>query len=267
MDPLRGLSPLVVTSPTTRSGTTLLQRLLCSAGNTLVYGEEVGKDLEMQLQILTARRLVYTHSRPRFADNLERFLQGDTNHWLVDLMPPLDDYLAALRQGAFAGLQECQRQAQAAGRTLWGFKYPGWPPHLLRLLSSELPGTRVIYLHRRLADTARSAKAWHDYAEPQMLAFCEQWLANQQAMRERRGDPTVLMLSFESLVQDPAGTLERLRDFLPFEGIDAGLLRDRINNQTHGGGAQHGHNDYIEPAALSAQEQAWVDAAQTAADA
>jgi hypothetical protein len=266
MDPLRGLSPLVITSPTTRSGTTLLQRLLCSARNTLVYGEEVGKDLEVQLQILTARKLVYTHSRSRFADNLERFRQGDPNHWLVDLMPPLDAYLAALRQGAFAGLQECQRQAGAAGRTIWGFKYPGWPPHLLRMLSAELPATRVIYLHRRLADTARSAKAWHDYAEPQMLAFCEQWLANQRAMREWRDHPAVLMLSFESLVQDPAGTLDALRAFLPFDGIDAGLLRDRINNQTHGGGALHGHNDYIAPAALSAQEQAWVEAAQAAAD-
>lgn len=267
MDPLRGLSPLIVTSPTTRSGTTLLQRLLCSARNTLVYGEEVGKDLETQLQILTARKLVYTHSRSRFADNLGRFMQGDSNHWLVDLMPELDPYLDALRQGAFAGLQECRRQAEAAGRAIWGFKYPGWPPHLLRMLSAELPGTRVIYLHRRLADTARSAKAWHDYAEPQMLAFCEQWLAHQRAMRERRDDPSVLMLSFESLVQDPEPTLAALRGFLPFDGIDAGLLRDRINNQTHGAGALHGHTGYVAPAVLTAQEQAWVDAAQAAADA
>lgn len=265
--PTRGLAPLLVTSPTIRSGTTLLQRLLCSARNTLVFGEEVGKDLETQLQIYTTRKLVYTHSRPRFADNLERFMQGDANHWLVDLMPDLDAYLAALRDGAFAGLASCRQQALDAGRPIWGFKYPGWPPPLLRLLREELPDTRVIWIHRRLADTARSAKAWHDLSEAQLRDFCGQWLQHEQAMREWRDDPAVLRLSFESLVQDSETAIARLRAFLPFDRIDAGLLAHRINNQTHGDGAMHGHNHYVPPAPLTAQEQAWVDAAQAAIDA
>lgn len=265
--PTRGLAPLLVTSPSIRSGTTLLQRLLCSARNALVYGEEVGKDLETQLQIYTSRKLVYTHSRPRFADNLERFMQGDANHWLVDLMPDLDAYLAALRDGAFAGLSNCRQQALDAGRPLWGFKYPGWPPHLLRLLTAELPDTRVVWIHRRLADTARSAKAWHELSEAQVQGFCEQWLAHQQGLREWRDDPAVHVLSFESLVADPGREIGRLCAFLPFEGIDAGLLAHRINNQTHGDVSLHGHTHYIPPAPLTAREQAWVDAAQAAADA
>lgn len=35
---MRELSPLLVMSPSIRPGTTLLQRLLCPAGNALAYG-------------------------------------------------------------------------------------------------------------------------------------------------------------------------------------------------------------------------------------
>lgn len=262
---MRELEPILVTSPTVRCGTTLLQRLLCSSANALVYGEEIGKDLEIQLQLDTSRRLIYTHGRQRFADSLDRVVSGDSNDWIVDLMPDLDDYLDALRQGAFAGLASCQRHAHAAGRSLWGFKYPGWPPPMLRMLTDSLPGTRVIYIHRDLEATARSAKAWHDFRqEAQMHAFCAQWVEHMRFMQEWRQDHSVLVLSYEALVADPAREIARLCGFLPFERIDAGLLGRRINNGTEAAASPHGHNAYIEPAVLTPQEQAWVDAAKAA---
>lgn len=262
---MRELDPILVTSPTTRCGTTLLQRLLCSSSNALVYGEEIGKDLEIQLQLDTSRRLIYTHGRQRFASSLDRVMAGDGNDWLVDLMPDLDDYLEALRQGAFAGLASCRRHAHAAGRPLWGFKYPGWPPHMLRMLVDSLPATRVIYIHRDLDAAARSAKAWHGFQDPaQMQAFCAQWAEHMRFMQQWRQERAVLVLSYEALVADPERAIAQLCGFLPFERIDAGLLGRRINNGTEAATSPHGHAAYIEPAALTPQEQAWVDAAKAA---
>lgn len=39
-------SPILVVSPALRAGTTLLQRLLCSAPNTLIQGDLVGQEME-----------------------------------------------------------------------------------------------------------------------------------------------------------------------------------------------------------------------------
>lgn len=263
---MRELSPILLTSPTIRSGSTLLQRLLCSSSNALVYGEEIGKDLAMQLQILVSRQAIYGHSRQRFTSSLERVMQGDSNDWIVDLMPDIDVYLEALRQGAFAGLASCRQQAALAGRGLWGFKYPGWPPPLMRLLLDNLPATRVIYVVRNLADTARSAKAWGAFNdETDLQAFCAQWLEQVNFMQALRPDPRVLVLPFETLLREPGPCIDRLCAFLPFQDIDRGVLGQRINNLTEGVDPRRGHNRYIEPAALTAQEQAWVDAAATAA--
>ena len=38
-------SPVIVVSPALRAGTTLVQRLLCSAPNTLIHGDLVGQDV------------------------------------------------------------------------------------------------------------------------------------------------------------------------------------------------------------------------------
>lgn len=262
---VRGLSPVLLTSPTVRSGTTLLQRLLCSSPDALVYGEEIGKDLDLQLQIHASRRLVYAHSKPRFAASLERVLAGDTGDWILDLMPGIDGYLEALHRGAFAGLDYCRQQAADAGRKVWGFKYPGWPPHLVRLLSESLPGTRVVYLVRDLADTARSAKAWGAIPdEAHMQAFCAQWAQGVAFIQQwQQGNPA-LVLSFEALVADPAPALAQLQQFLGVAGIDPRVLDQRINNLTQGLDTRHGHNDYIAPVRLTAPEQAMVEAATRA---
>ncbi len=262
---MRGLSPVLVTSPTVRSGTTLLQRLLCTSPDALIYGEEIGKDLDLQLQISSSRRLVYGHSRQRFTESLERVVAGDADDWILDLMPDLDGYLDALHRGAFAGLEHCRQHAASLGRPTWGFKYPGWPPHLVRQLFDHLPGTRVVYLVRPLADTARSAKAWGAISdEAGLQAFCTQWAQGVAFMQQWRQSHPVLVLAFDELVAQPAPALARLQDFLGIRGIDPRVLERRINNLTQGLDTRHGHNDYLPPATLSPRELVLVEAATRA---
>ena len=40
------LDPMIITAPTIRSGTTLVQRLLCSSTRGLIFGEPIAQDLE-----------------------------------------------------------------------------------------------------------------------------------------------------------------------------------------------------------------------------
>lgn len=259
--------PILITSPTIRCGTTLLQRLLCSSSNTLIYGEEIGKDLELQLQIFASRKMVYAHSRQRFASSLARVVQGDSNDWIPDLMPDIDGYLDALRQGSFAGLSYCQQSAQAHGRDLWGFKYPGWQPHLIRMLFDVIPGTRAIYIFRDLADCVRSAKAWGElHSEADTQQFCTQWAGHLRFMLQWHDSNPVLMLKYEELISEPRRSIEQLRNFLPFEDIKYEVLQYKINNMTEGVDSRRDHHSYIEPAALTEEESGFIEAAMKAVD-
>ena len=258
---MQELNPILVTSPTIRCGTTLLQRLLCSSSNTLIYGEEIAKDLEMQLQIFASRKMIYTHSRHRFSSSLDTVMQGDTNDWIPDLMPDIDGYLEALRVGSFAGLGYCQRHASEAGRSHWGFKYPGWSPQFMQMLVTGFPKASVIYIHRNLLDCVRSAKAWGEIqSDTELQHFCGQWAGHMKFMRQWQTDAPVLMLSYETLIKEPEATIQRLCEFLPIENIDRGVMGNKINNMTQGTDMRHQNNDYIEPAALTTAEVAHVEA-------
>ena len=258
---MQELKPVLVTSPTIRCGTTLLQRLLCSSSNALIYGEEIAKDLEMQLQIFASRKMIYSNSRQRFTSSLGNVMQGDTNDWIPDLMPDIDGYVEALRQGSFAGLDYCRQHASAASRTIWGFKYPGWPPHLINMLLDVLPETRVIYISRNLTDCVRSAKAWGEiYGEAEMQQFCAQWAGHMKFMRQRQASSSVLMLSYEKFIKEPDLAIQRLRDFLPFEDLNRDVLRHKINNMTQGSDIRHQGNEYIQPAELTAAELDHIEA-------
>jgi len=259
--------PILLTSPTIRCSTTLLQRLLCSSTNAVIYGEEIGKDLELQLQIHASRKMVYTHSRQRFASSLERVLHGATNDWIPDLMPDIDGYLEALRLGSFAGLSYCQQYAKEQGRELWGFKYPGWQPHLIRMLFDAMPGAVAIYIFRNLPDCVRSAKAWGELqSEADTQQFCAQWAGHMAFMTQWQHSRPVLMLKYEDLITEPAQTIERLGHFLPFADIKPEVLQHKINNMKEGVDTRRDHHDYIEPKGLTELESGFVDAAMAALD-
>ncbi len=257
----------MLSSPTIRCGTTLLQRLLCSSENTLIYGEEIGKDLELQLQIFASRKMVYTHSRQRFANSLDRVMQGDTNDWIPDLMPDIDGYLVALREGSFAGLSYCQQHAKNNGRELWGFKYPGWQPHLIRMLFDVIPATSMIYIFRELADCVRSAKAWGEIrSEAETQQFCAQWAAHLTFMQQWQHARAVLILRYEELTEEPDRIVDELCDFLPFKGIKREVLQHKINNMTEGVDSRRNHHDYIEPGILTDLESGFIEAALKTVD-
>lgn len=259
------VKPILLTSPTIRCGTTLLQRLLCSSSNAVIYGEEIGKDLELQLQIFTSRKMIYTHSRHRFSSSLERVMQGDTKDWIPDLMPDIDGYLEALHQASFAPLSYCQKHAKQHGRELWGFKYPGWQPHLIRMLFDAMPGTSAIYIYRHLADCVRSAKAWGELQnETETQQFCAHWADHMAFMQQWQDSRPVLMLRYEDLIKNPGHAIERLCNFLPFMEIKREVLQHKINNMTEGFDTRHDHNEYIEPAGLTERESGFITAAMDA---
>ena len=213
-DDAASLDPLVITSPVIRSGTTLLQRLLCSSPEALVYGELCGQDLDFLLQLCMVKTQIYTAKKPFYADTLRQVLEGKVNSWIPDLMPEMDGYLAALSRGAFAGLANCRDFALSLGRKVWGFKYPGWAPHRIQLLRRMMPLSRFICIHRNLPDCVKSAKAQGEVQTEELLrAFCESWKTNLLFTLGQVNDPAFLVLKYEDGITEPEEMLRRIADF------------------------------------------------------
>lgn len=259
-DVVTDLDPLIVTSPLQRSGTTLLQRLLCSAANALIYGERPAQELEFFLSIHTIKvqeNLFYRDINQR---KLERVLSGDVNDWILDVTPDSDGYLFALQKAAFSGVAYCRDFARGHGRPVWGFKYPAWSPAVLRMLRRLMPRTRLLFISRDLTAALRSAKAQHMLdTEQQLRQLCESWLAGMAYIMELDDDPAVLTIRYEDLVGQPEQTLALASAFSGAGPMDLSVLQRKINIWPGQEFAVQSGDGYIPPVELTDHEKSIVD--------
>jgi hypothetical protein len=260
------LDPLIVTSPLQRSGTTLLQRLLCSAPNTLIYGERAAQELEFFLSIHAYKVQEYAARRQANTRALAGVLQGQVNDWILELTPDTDGYLQALQEAAFAGIAYCRAFALAQGRPVWGFKYPAWDPGVLKMLRRLMPRARLLFIVRNLLPALRSAKAQHMLdTEAELRRLCQAWQAGMSYIAELGDDPGVLAVRYEDLIARPDEVLQAIAAFSHAERLDRSVLDQRINVLPGQQFDVQSVDGYVPPVELSAAELQIVQAVVPAA--
>jgi hypothetical protein len=254
-DGVLDLDPVIITSPLPRSGTTLLQRLLCSAPNTLIYGERAAQELEFFLNIHAYKMQEHAARREPNRRLLSSVLQGEVNDWILDLTPDTDGYLRALQQAAFAGIAYCRDFARVHDRPVWGFKYPAWSPVVLRILRRMLPRTRLLFITRDILPALRSAKAQHMIDTPQQLhELCQGWLSSLSYLAELAHDVSVMTVRYEDLVGQPEETLAAIATFSGAQQMDRSILEHRINTWRGQELAAQSGDGYVRPVELSEAE-------------
>jgi Sulfotransferase family len=244
------LEPLLVTAPSTRCGTTLLQRLICSAPNAMLFGETVGSDVEIGLNFGYARATMYEMNRAVIETKLEAVYAGDVNKWLLDLAPETQPYIAALRAYYEQPLLACRDSAARRGRNVWGLKYPRWPAPVIDLLRAALPRARWIYIHRNLLDCVKSAKARGELRRPgDVAAYAQEWSANRAHVLSLPASERVLVLDYDDLLRDAEAFLRRVEQHSGAAPIDRGVLAHKVNDSS----------GYLAPAELTDEERAVVE--------
>jgi hypothetical protein len=255
MLPTSDLDPLILTAPAIRCGTTLLQRLICSASNGLMFGETVANDLFTALQLGGIKHTMYGQNRHQFATSLATFQRGDVNDWMIDLLPDVDGYLRAMVDGFLQPIAHCRDYARDQGRPVWGVKYPGWGGDVLNMLAAAMPRMKTIFIHRDVLPVLRSAKARRTVRRLEdARELCAQWAMNMGALPQLRVSPTALVIDYDDLVRDSEAVLQRVESFAGLTAIDRGVLSHRVNERDR----------YIEPATLTDEETAVAEQARYA---
>jgi hypothetical protein len=247
--------PIFVIGPTTRCGTSLLQRLLNSTGKAVIYGENFAllqtfPDIIRNYQReADAKRKVIAMARDLLVKEKEDFEASS-------LFPDFDNYLRALI-GSFRLLMRSYRDdAAALGFERWGIKHQIRNQTSFALLPRLLPDARYVMIYRDLLPVARSAKArWPgDFRGPQdWRRFARNWADNIRTMQRLSGD-AFLLFKYETFTADPEPHLQRLERFVEIEGIDRAVMARRINDQPRFAPDGTAITDYRPPQELSAEE-------------
>ena len=250
------LSPIIIASPVRRSGTTLMQRLLCSSTNTLIYGESCANDFSIFANLLANKEMIFMQSKNWLNQQLDEVLDGSgLNNWIPDLMPDIEGYIAAYKASIVSLFHYCETFAQQNGRSSWGMKMAEWNPTSLMLIRKIFPGTKIIYLHRDIGDCVRSAKkADMLKGEQEIRQFCQTWKQFSDYARMHLTDKMVMHLEYDDLVEFPEKWLAAIESFTGAAQIDRRIMEVKTNTYADDHKLEKGAGAYLEPAVLTSEE-------------
>jgi len=251
--------PICIASPVRRSGTTLIQRLLCSSPNALIYGESCANDFNLLLNLLTSKQLQFQHNKDWYNQQLQTVLEGNVNLWMPDLMPDIDGYLEAYKKMVHTHAEHFHSFAEQKGFSHWGMKMPEWNPSALVWIKQAMPATKIIYLHRNLEDCIRSAKAIDMIRGIQEVTqFCQIWKQYGDYARTHLNDELVLHMNYEDLIANPKGWIQTIENFTGVENINPTVLQAKVNTYDNDPKLKTTEDKYLKPAELTEEERSVI---------
>jgi hypothetical protein len=259
-DKYLALSPVIVTAPAPRCGTTIVQRLLSASENGFIYGEEIGSEIKNLTTLLFGQIQMLESRGAQLDADFADALAGNLKTWRPFLTAPA----AVMRKGWVETFYQLPlalaRHGEEVGRPVWGFKFPSYSKDMIRGLLAIMPRAKVVYVFRNLPDVLRSAKARKFVTTPEQTGqFCADWAKNLMEASELAQDERILFLKYEALLGLPAEHVQLVELFTGVKGIDAGELDAKINTFEGENGAGHSPTQYIEPAELTEAELAMVE--------
>ncbi|MFK8009758.1 MAG: sulfotransferase [Saprospiraceae bacterium] len=248
--------PIIISSPVRRSGTTLLQRLLTSAPNTLIYGESCANDFQMFTNFYLAKQLQLAASKNWRNEQLDSVLEGNVNDWIPDLMPNIDEYLEDMKKSFLQFFNSYPNFAKQKNRTNWGMKLPEWNPTNLKLIEQFFPNFKIIYITRNLEDCVRSAKKVEMVKGiNEVNQYCQIWKMHKDTATQQNFKPeNTMYISYESFVENPQPILTNLEKFTGAKGIDASVMNFKFNKFKETTEENETFGEYVSPAELTDEE-------------
>lgn len=229
--------PIFLLSAGWRSGSTLLQRLIMSDSQVLIWGEPY--DECGIIQVLADSMKAF---RPDWPPQ-EYFHDGTppeklTGDWIANLFPSLQDF----RKGQRALFDVLFAEpAKRAGATRWGIKEVRLGAEHCAYLRWLYPKARFIFLYRNPLEAYRSycryGRSWYDtFPDKSMFtptAFGQHWRRLMEGFLRDATQFDALVVCYEDLIagRKPLGDMEtHLRIH-----IDPSILKSKVGSSERGG--------------------------------
>lgn len=199
--------PVFVFSAGWRSGSTLLQRVLMSSGEIMVWGEPYSR-ANLTATLLSQFRS-FTVDWPRDYFFADAFSDELSEEWVANIYPSVADLIETHRL-FFLNLFE--RPARAQGRPRWGFKEARLGTDHARYLKFLFPKARFIFLYR---NPYSAYKSFRHYIKGDFIEWPSKPVVGPRsfgrAWRDLVTDYTAnaasldgLLVAYEQFVKDPA---------------------------------------------------------------
>lgn len=229
-------SPILVTSPTTRSGTTLLQRLITSSENGICYGEFCGRRI-VELCAFAHRELVSVQSNKERQDfEWNNILSGNVDYWMVGLDLPGEFAGHALAGAVQFYRQNYDEATRAIKKEVWAAKVPKLAFKDVVKTADLINDLKCIYIYRNVYDVVKSQKSKGWLANQTKLAdACREWLANTEVIATLKRNrfenlPAMLhVVQYEDLTRNLADNIGRIEAFSGLRGIRPEVADTKVN--------------------------------------
>lgn len=246
-------TPVVISAPTARNGVTLLQRLLNSSRQIVIFGENLHLCEWMPLVVQRACE-IHTQSEAQFKVTRQRFLNETTEFWSSGLWPNSELYAKHAVCAFWLMLDAYTTGSQEMGFSRWGIKHPFATLEAYRAFRSLLPGGRFIYIYRNLFDVARSAKARRFVKTVDEVAeLAKNWREGVAAARVETAK-NVLVIKYEQLIAESQAWIERIQQLTGVAGIDPSVMTRKYNTFRGPESAGLSSSEYIAPESLTPDE-------------
>lgn len=218
--------PIFILSAGWRSGSTLVQRLICSnsANKTLVWGEPYGRSGVIQ-QMRSSLNSISEVWPPDGSLIDNRSISNLEDQWIANLYPPL----AAIRQAHRSFLEELLvKPARQRGFTRWGLKEVRLTAADAKYLQWVFPQACFIFLYRdpfkAYGSYAALARLWYDiWPDKPILTptdFGMHWKRIVSSFTGNRHIENTILVRYEDLI---SGVFR-------LENLDQ-LIGDRVNRE------------------------------------
>jgi hypothetical protein len=250
------MTTLFLWGATARCGITLLQRLITSSNEILVFGEDdqVTKRMPEDLRLRGNKS-----AQAEVSEALNKVKSGDVNFWTSSVLPDFKRYLGHSETYYRNILELYQQTAEECGFSSWGIKDPDPNWNSIEVIYNWFPEAKHIFLIRNIFDVIKSYKArgWiHSQAD--LMSIVGKWNQNVSNFFKLQKGPNLTILRYENIVSDRDVSVQILKDFLGLKAIDSTVFDSKINVFKGAKSDGFSPDGYIPPVELSNDEVSMI---------
>ncbi|MEO7261305.1 MAG: sulfotransferase [Jatrophihabitantaceae bacterium] len=244
-------APLLILAAGQRCGSTLIQRLLSSHPEVLIWGEHAG---QLRQILAVSQRL---HEWTAEHGQLGRLGYERAGHqsFMANLTPEavhIDEAVRAFTETLFA------RPTEAMGRPVWGFKEVRYGLAEAIAVRALFPDCRVVHIVRDPRDVLRSLDVWEragsGWPRSDTEVVVRDWTRVAGSFWSASDvPPWVLRVRYEDLISDPMHWCVRIAEHCGLEAelFDTAVFDRRIHAAGLRGRTRRDIRDWVDlPASL-----------------